>query len=807
MLRPALRLRPVALVGALLALASSGLADPARNFRSTVEPLLAKYCLDCHGGGIRKGGVSLDELGSDAELVRRHDVWFAVLKNVRAGLMPPREEGAARPSAAEIETLSRWIKYEAFGIDPADPDPGRVAPRRLNRVEYRNTIRDLTGFDFNSEVEFPPDDTGNGFDNNGEVLTVSPLLLEKYLAAAETIVEKAVPKVARVVRERVFSGRDFRAQNGPGSGDQLNARRAVTVSRSFEVDQADRYQIIMDLETRGTFDFDGSRCRLIARIDGEEKFSELVVWSERRPLRREFEVEWRPGRHMVSFEVAPLSPADEGSAAAGRPQSVQGQTSVTMRVGSLTVRGPLSPDRWIAPENHARFFPGPAVGADPAERDRRAGELLGAFAKRAFRRPLEPAAVDRLVGIARQVYSGEGRTFEEGVGRAMMAVLASPRFLFRVETSESGAPAGPHAPLDEWSLASRLSYFLWSTMPDDELFRLAGRGELRRNLRAQVDRMIRDPKAQAFVRNFTGQWLQARDVESVPINARAVLGPNARPNRDGRVEFDGAFRRLMRSETEAYFEHVLREDRSLLELVDSDYAFLNARLAEHYGVPGVEGDEIRKITLPPDSPRGGVITQGTVLAVTSNPTRTSPVKRGVFILDNILGTPPPPAPPNVPDLEEARKEFKGREPKLSEMLAAHRANKLCHSCHSRMDPLGLALENFNALGGWRDTDARQPIEPAGELITGERFADIRELKRVIARERAADVYRCFTEKLFTYALGRGIEHSDSHTIEGVTRGLIDGGGRMSIALLGVIESPAFQRRRITPAGAALSQAP
>ncbi|MFM9079212.1 MAG: DUF1587 domain-containing protein, partial [Opitutaceae bacterium] len=447
-------------MGALLALASSGLADPARNFRSTVEPLLAKYCLDCHGGGIRKGGVSLDELGSDAELVRRHDVWFAVLKNVRAGLMPPREEGAARPSAAEIETLSRWIKYEAFGIDPADPDPGRVAPRRLNRVEYRNTIRDLTGFDFNSEVEFPPDDTGNGFDNNGEVLTVSPLLLEKYLAAAETIVEKAVPKVARVVRERVFSGRDFRAQNGPGSGDQLNARRAVTVSRSFEVDQADRYQIIMDLETRGTFDFDGSRCRLIARIDGEEKFSELVVWSERRPLRREFEVEWRPGRHVVSFEVAPLSPADEGSAAAGRPQSVQGQTSVTMRVGSVTVRGPLSPEHWIAPENHARFFPGPAVGADPAERDRRAGELLGAFAKRAFRRPLEPAAVDRLVGISRQVYSGEGRTFEEGVGRAMMAVLASPRFLFRVETSESGAPAGPHAPLDEWSLASRLSYFL-----------------------------------------------------------------------------------------------------------------------------------------------------------------------------------------------------------------------------------------------------------------------------------------------------------------------------------------------------------
>ena len=807
MLAPALHPRSFALLAAVLALASSGRADPVRNFRSSVEPLLAKYCLDCHGGGIRKGGVSLDEFGSDAGLLGRHDVWFAVLKNVRAGLMPPREEGAARPSAEEIETLSRWIKYEAFGIDPADPDPGRVAPRRLNRVEYRNTIRDLTGFDFNSEVEFPPDDTGNGFDNNGEVLTVSPLLLEKYLAAAETIVDKAVPKVARVIRERVYSGRDFRAPGGPGAGDQLNARRAVTVSRSIEVDQADRYQVMMDLETRGTFDFDGSRCRLVGRIDGEEKFNELVVWSERRPLRREFEVEWSPGRHIISFEVVPLPPAGEGAAAAGRPQSVQGQTSVTMRIASVTVRGPLSPGRWIAPENHARFFPGPQVGVEPVERDRRAGELLGAFATRAFRRPVESATVDRLVGIARQVYSASGRTFEEGVGRAMMAVLASPRFLFRVETSAPGAPAGPHAPLDEWSLASRLSYFLWSTMPDEELFGLADRGELRRNLRAQVDRMIRDPKAQAFVRNFTGQWLQARDVESVPINARAVLGPNARPNRDGRVEFDGAFRRLMRSETEAYFEHLLREDRGLLELVDSDYAFLNARLAEHYGVPGVEGDEIRKVTLPPGSPRGGVITQGTVLAVTSNPTRTSPVKRGVFILDNILGTPPPPAPPNVPDLEDARKEFKGREPKLGEMLAAHRSNKLCHSCHSRMDPLGLALENFNALGGWRDTDARQPIDPAGELITGERFADVRELKRVIARERASDVYRCFTEKLFTYALGRGIEPHDSHTIDGITRGLLEGGGRMSIALLGVIESPAFQRRRATPGGASLSSLP
>jgi hypothetical protein len=430
-----------------------------------------------------------------------------------------------------------------------------------------------------------------------------------------------------------------------------------------------------------------------------------------------------------------------------------------------------------------------------AGRDRYARALLQEFTTRAYRRPADEAKVAQLVGLARQVYAVPGKTFEDGIGRAMMAVLASPRFLFRIEAPDSSAPAGRFVRVDEYSLASRLSYFLWSSMPDAELFGLAAHDELRRNLPAQLQRMLKDPKASAFVRNFTGQWLQARDVETVPINVRAALGPNAPRNRDGRVEFDSAFRKLMRSETELYFEHVLREDRSVLELVESDYTFLNERLAAHYGVPGVTGDALRRVTLPAGSPRGGLLTQGTVLAVTSNPTRTSPVKRGLFILDNILGTPPPPAPPNVPDLEESKKEFKGREPKLSEMLEVHRANKLCSSCHSRMDPLGLALENFNALGGWRDTDANQPIDPSGRLITGEGFADVRELKRVMVRDRTLDIYRCLTEKILTYALGRGLDYFDTHTIDVITGRLVQNDGRMSVLLMGVVESPAFQMQR------------
>jgi hypothetical protein len=788
----------------------------AKNFHAQVEPLLKKYCYDCHGDGMNKGKVAFDELAADdAQLLAKRDVWLAALKNVRAGLMPPPdEEGIPRPSADEIAKLTNWIKYEAFGIDPANPDPGHVTARRLNRIEYRNTIRDLMGYDFNSEVEFPPDDSGNGFDNNGDVLTISPLLLEKYLSAAETIVDKAVPKVAKIVRERVATGREFRG-DGP-SGDNLSAKRAAKVSRTFNVDQADKYQIVFEIEKSGSFDFDPAHCKLIARIDGQEKFVEDVVWSERKTMRHEFEVEWTAGSHVVSFEIVPLGRGTAGDADAAIPppqrtKQVEGVpfpkagTNVTVRVASVLVRGPLDPKYWAAPENYARFFPQGPAPDEPVARDRHAGVILREFAGRAFRRPVDDQKTQQLVALARQVYAQSGRTFEEGVGRAMMAVLGSPRFLFRVEqpaaTDKSAAGRSVAAPIDEYSLASRLSYFLWSTMPDAELTRLAARGELRRELRAQVARMLEDSRAQAFVRNFTGQWLQARDIEFVPLNVRAIFGfnaPSVLKTREGRTEFNSEFRKMMRTETEKYFDYIIREDRSVLELVNSDYTFLNEKLAGLYGIPDVTGDDIRRVKLPPDSVRGGVLTQGTVLAVTSNPTRTSPVKRGLFILENILGTPPPPAPPNVPDLEEAKKEFKDREPKLSEMLAVHRENKLCNSCHSRMDPLGLAMENFNALGAWRDTEARQPIEPAGKLITGEKFADVRELKRVLAQERHLDVYRCLTEKLLTYALGRGIEYYDVHTVDEIVDRLEREKGRMSVLLSSVIESAPFQKMRIPP---------
>jgi hypothetical protein len=392
-------------------------------------------------------------------------------------------------------------------------------------------------------------------------------------------------------------------------------------------------------------------------------------------------------------------------------------------------------------------------------------------------------------------------------------------------------------PIDEYSLASRLSYFLWSTLPDDELFRLAERHELRQNLAAQAKRMLADPRSEALVENFVGQWLQVRDVEGIDINVFAVLardrGEERRFNRDRRrfqelreipeekltpeqkkeveefraqfrnrqrrpqVEFDRDLRRALRQETEMTFAHVLRENRSALELLDCDYTFLNERLAKHYGLTNlnVTGTEMRRVTLPADSPRGGVLTDGAPLIVTSNPTRTSPVKRGLFILDNILGLPPPPPPPNIPNLEDSEKPVDGRQPTLRETLAIHREKPLCASCHNRMDPLGLALENFNALGMWRDKERGQSIDAAGKLITGETFGDIREVKRVLATKHRLTFFRCLSEKLFTYALGRGVEYYDTQTMDEIVERLDKDNGRLSTLVTSIIESAPFQKRR------------
>jgi hypothetical protein len=798
-------------------------------FKEDIEWILMDYCFKCHGEGKKKGGVIFDEFETDEDAVAKTDLWLRVLKNTRAGFMPPADEDQLEPD--DQARLEHWIKQQAFGIDARHPDPGRVTVRRLNRVEYRNTVRDLLGSDFNSEIEFPADDSGHGFDNIGEVLSISPLLMEKYVQAATSIIEETVPSAPLTVSTHEFEGKEFLPpangladisidERGRGTGERLSFYDPAEVSAIFDVPKAGEYKLNLIVNVRGGFDFNAARSIVIFNVDDREVWRQEYSWEDNRTFPIEFLEQWDAGNRRLTFEMQPV------------PDTKDGDASFTFRIVSVEVQGPTRPKDWVTSPNYDRFFPeGPAPRGRTA-RDAYAGRLLEDFASRAFRRPVDANTVKRLVAVARSVYSQPGNTFEAGVSRAMTAVLASPRFILRLEEAQSNeSDPNPHPQVDEWSLASRLSYFLWSTMPDEELFELADRGELRNQLDAQVKRMLRDPKAKAFVSNFSGQWLQTRDVEFVPIDARTVLGIKASRINGRRVEFDQPLRRAMRAESEKVFEYIIQNDRSVLEFLDADYTFLNERLAEHYEIPGVEGDELQFVTLPPDSPRGGVLTQGAVLAVTSNPTRTSPVKRGLFILDNLLGSPSAPPPPDIPALEDSQKELASETPSLREMLAIHREKPLCSSCHNRMDPLGLAMENFNALGMWREFEALPPlpsvrspanasfraepspedltpkfgaaIDASGQLITGESFNGVIELKRILIENHQREFYQSLTEKLLTYAIGRGLDYYDVESVDRITVDLENEDGSILALINGVINSAPFQRQRASsPTGLA-----
>lgn len=893
-------------------------ADDAalKTFRREIQPMLAKYCYDCHGDGIAKGGVTLDEF-KDAAALHDPKLWMRALKNVRSGIMPPADETPL--PAAEADKLMQWIKREALGLDPAKPDPGRVTVRRLNRVEYRNTVRELTGVDYDTQKEFPADDTGHGFDNIADVLTISPMLLEKYLDAAQAVISKAVITKPRMVVEvsvpgkqfatvkvdttlpeppkpatpaeppvaaatpppaaeaapapvaslvaavnpaappvagqvpagapgrgqKGFAGRQGRGRGGPppvtrpapvveGDTVVLSYYTPAVVAAKHRVERAGKYQLVLDVTAQETYAddlFDLNKCQIAFTLDGEKLLDqEFVREGYGRKYEFTYDRELTAGEHEFAMEIKPLAPET--------PQ----YRKLRLRINTVTVRGPLAPEFWAPTPGYAKYFPR-EVPAGAKERRAYAREVLEKFATRAFRSPVDSVTLDRLVALAEKVSLQPTSTFEAGVSQAMVAVLASPTFIFREDRTEPLKRGQTYASIDEFALASRLSYFFWSSMPDEELMRLAAAGKLRANLPAQVDRMLGDARAQELVRNFAGQWLQARDIATVPITADDVFlrdHPNpeleeareifnrvqAIPQgsrtpedaaafgkargivqtfnfgRQNRPDLTDALRKAMLQETELTFGLIFKEDRSLLELIESDYTFLNEALAKHYGIEGVSGPEMRKVTLAPDSPRGGILTQGTVLAVTSNPTRTSPVKRGVFILDAILGLPPAPPPPNIPALEDAASAAELRKMNLRETLALHAKNAMCASCHARMDPLGLALENFNAMGMWRTTDVGQPFQTAGKLITGESFGDIRELKHVLATAHRRDFYYCLSEKLLTYALGRGLESYDIVTLDQLVAKLEASGGRPSALLQAIVNSAPFQQRRPTAASLA-----
>jgi hypothetical protein len=759
-------------VSALGVTLDSAQAASEDQFKNQILPLLEDSCFDCHGEGKKKGGFALDQFSSLETHLKDTTHWFAIWKNLQTQIMPPPEKPPLGPD--KRKQLLQWIEKAVFRLDPKNPDPGRVTVRRLNREEYRNTVRDLLGVEYNTHEQFPADDTGYGFDTIGDVLSISPLLTEKYLEAAKTIVDSL--DFAGRIPTATLPGTQILGPNKSGNARWIPFTKEYRATAEHRVERAGRYRVKVKMGLHWAPDPSDNTAQATLYFQGKELATQALSWGKQRQWELQAEVDFPEGPHAFEIVVSP-----------GKPPSEK-QKPLALDVSQMDFQGPMDGSVLEYSAQYSRVFVDGPPPSDPDARTRYRKKILTRLATQAFRRPVDAATLGRLLRVAEAGERNDAGRFESGIAHALCAILVSPRFLFRAEIQPEPNNPGKAVPVDEFALASRLSYFFWSSLPDEELLRLAGEGKLRKNLRPQVDRMLADGRSQRFVSNFVGQWLQTRDVANLNLDVFRVLGEQKG------AQFHKP-RSAMKDETELFFAHVLRENRPAVELLKADYTFLNEALAEFYGVPGVKGPEMRKVELPADSPRkAGVLTHGSVLLVTSNPTRTSPVKRGLFILENLLGSPAPPAPPNVPDLEKTRKKANAAAP-IRELMEIHRKEPLCASCHSRMDPLGLALETFNAAGGFRPQENGHPIQTAGRLITGENFGDANQLAQVLATDRREDFHRCLAEKLLTYALGRGLEYYDTVTVNRMLAGFKNEQSTLRALIYQVIESAPFQKRR------------
>ncbi len=737
-------------------------------FKSQLQPFLAKYCIECHGPQKQRGGLTLHEYGDKASIARAKRTWITVAEMIQSGEMPSGK--GAKPTLQEREEIVAWIEKAAYNLDPTRRDPGRVTLRRLNRAEYNNTVRDLLAVDFNPADDFPSDDVGYGFDNIGDVLSLPPVLLEKYLRAAEKVAAAAVtndPGLRNTNVRRV----DARAMEGGTSGDRRT--RMLTdngdISAAVEFPKDGQYEFKINAYGHQAGD---EPVRMGLLVDSEKLFVFEVKNDETRSQDYTLKASVKKGNRKVIMRFLNDFYDPNGADAKRRDRN--------LIVRSIEVTGPIQaqPDVIAATQIFSR-----RPNADGSDWKECATEILSRLARRAYRRPASSQEVERLVKLV-ELVRASGDSFEKGIEVAITAVLVSPHFLYRVEQDPD--PKKPDAVriLNDHELASRLSYFIWSSMPDEELFKLADRGVLRQPeiLQQQIRSMLKDPRAGALVKNFAGQWLQLRSLERITPDSKSF------------PDFDAELRRSMLRETELFVESVIREDRSVLDFIDGRYTFVNARLAKHYGlsdVGGFTGDEFKRIDLD-GSQRSGILTQASILTITSNPTRTSPVLRGKFVLEEILGTPPPPAPADVPELPDAKGgPLQGT---LRQRMEQHRVNPLCASCHERMDPIGFGLENFDGIGRWRTSDNNLPVEAGGTLSTGETFKTPAELKVILLGKKRQFV-RSLSEKMLTFALGRGLEYYDKPTVEDVVRAVEKNDYRFSALVVAIVQSDAFQKRR------------
>ena len=742
--------------------------------------LVGTYCVNCHNDRLKTGGLSLQML--DLAKVPNHaDVWERVVRKLRSGEMPPVTV-RSRPDPRIAGALAAHVEATLDRAAALHPHPGRAPVHRLNRAEYSNAIRDLLAVDVRPGEWLPVDDSGYGFDNIAAVLSTSPALLDRYLSAARKVSRLAVGDLALKPVEEIY---DPKRDPLKGSrNEQLNdempfdSRAGMTVTHYFPLDA----EYVFKVRFQGV------------QVDGEEK--EIDPFQVR--------VAVKAGLHTVAVTAprenlkaeSEAPPGGPGGGAGGRGGNVSVPSPVDLRlsgarlkrfdvrvatpeVTKLIVGGPYNPTgRGDTPSRRLIF---PCRPSQPSQESACARTLLTTLARRAFRRPVTNADVEPLHAFYRK-----GRAagdFENGVQTAIEAMLVSPDFLFRIERDPTSAQAPKASEVHRVSdveLAARLSFFLWSTIPDAELLDLAERGKLKEPsmLEHQVRRMLDDPRADALVSNFAGQWLHLRNIETVKPDP--VIFP-----------FDEALRQSFLKETELLVSSIFREDRSLLDLLSADYTFLNQRLAEHYGIPRVYGSQFRRVALT-DANRRGLLGQGSVLTVTSYPNRTSVVQRGKWILENLLGTPPPPPPPDVPELKAAPH---GKVLTMREQMQEHRSNLVCAACHARMDPIGFALENYDAVGRWRSVDAGAPIDASGTLPDGTEFQGPAGLRQLLLTRYREDFVRTATEKLLTYALGRGVEYFDLPTIRSIDRDAARDNYRISSWILAIVKSTPFQMRR------------
>ncbi|MBS0201302.1 MAG: DUF1592 domain-containing protein [Planctomycetes bacterium] len=748
-------------------------AIPKPGFDVAVTPIVKKYCGKCHGGDEPEAGISFARYPNEAAMLKDRKTWERSFEMISNGNMPPAD--SPQPTPAEKEQLLDFLEGALYRIDCSKvSDPGRVTIRRLNRAEYNNTVRDLLGVAVRPADDFPSDDVGYGFDNIGDVLSLPPLLMEKYLDAAEKIAAEAIlvvdstkPKIREFSRGQLTLSQAAH----PHDADAVILVSEGNVTAEMEFPLAGEYL----LRTQAAETPAGNEhARMEYRLDGKVLETFEVKAKDSQPQSCESRFQVARGNHRLS--VGFLNDFYDPKA------RDKGRRDRNLIVHDLQIVGPVNVEPNELPAAHKQLLAVmPTDGKSPSEAAR---ENLRPFLRRAFRRPVTDGEVDRYVAFVEQAVN-KGESFPFGMQIAVSAALVSPHFLYRLETDKTPDDPGDKHALNDFELASRLSYFLWSSMPDDALLAQASQGDLHHDavLDDQVRRMLKDPRSQALVDNFAEQWLQLRILNEITPDPKQF------------PEFTPELREDMKQETRQFFEYIMREDRPILEFLDGPYTFVNERLARHYGLEDVPeaaaATKFQRVRLDGKN-RAGLLTQGSILTLTSNPDRTSPVKRGKWVMEVILDQPPPPPPPNVPELAETAKSAPNAT--LRQQLELHRQNPTCNSCHRVMDQLGFGMENFDAIGRWRDMDNGKPLDTTGELPGGSHFDGPIELAEVL-RQKQCEFGECLTEKMLTYALGRGLEFYDRCATDKIVKTLKDQKFRFSVLVAEIAKSDPFRMRR------------